>query len=62
MAKFSVQMYYRVDYSYDTEIEADTEQEAEQMARDIFNNANVEAEWGSDDGDLEIDITEEEDQ
>lgn len=58
MAKFDVTIWYTVSYTHNVEIEADNEAEAEAKAHDIFNNANVTADWGYDSGDLEIDIWE----
>lgn len=58
MAKFEVTIWYTVAYTHNVEIEAETEAEAEAKANEIFENANVPAEWGYDGGDLEIDIWE----
>lgn len=62
MAKFDVTIWYTVSYTHNVEIEADTEAEADAKANEIFENANVTAEWGFDGGDLEIDIWELEDE
>jgi hypothetical protein len=58
MPKFDVTIWYTVAFTHNVEIEADTEAEAEAKANEIFENADVTAEWGYDSGDLEIDIEE----
>jgi hypothetical protein len=58
MAKFDVTIWYTVTYSHNVEIEASNEGEAKTKANEIFENANVAAEWGYDNGELDIDIWE----
>ena len=61
MAKFDVTIWYTVSYTHNTEVDAKTYDEAREKANEIFENANVTADWGYDGGDLEIDIDEMED-
>lgn len=62
MAKFDVTIWYTVTYTHNVEIEADTEAEAEAKANEIFENANVTADWGYDGCELDFDIEELEDE
>jgi hypothetical protein len=58
MPKFDVTIWYTVTYTHNVEIEADNIRDAEKQAKHIFENANVTAQWGYDDPDLEIDVWE----
>lgn len=58
MPKFDVTIWYTVTYTHNVEIEAASEVEAERKAKDIFDNADVTAQWGYDDPDLEIEVWE----
>ena len=58
MPKFTIDLWATITYSHQIEVEAESYNDAERMAREEYKRSSVTEEWGHSDAELDYDIFE----